>query len=129
MLYPLTLAGAAPLLQRLWVSPRAAALVHAAARPGDPPIIASGYEEASEMFLMGTGTRYLEGTRAARLAAQQGGLALIEDRERNAFLNGLAKPHAAATPLGALSGLNYSRGKPVHITLYRVAPPPPDRAR
>ncbi len=38
------------------------------------------------------------------------------------FLARLAEIEGSATALDDLSGFNYSRGKPVHITLYRVAP-------
>jgi len=30
---------------------------------------------------------------------------------------------ADATAIDAVDGFNYSRGRPVHITLYRVTPP------
>lgn len=140
ILYPLILAGVGPQLQPLWVSPRAAALVARYKKPGDPPLIASGYEEPSLVFLRGTNTRLGEvfadaeeiahkpkktsGTAAAELAGVRGGLALIEDRERNDFLKGLVHLGARAAKQGELSGLNYSRGKRAHITLYRVAPAP-----
>ncbi|MEJ0041095.1 MAG: hypothetical protein WDM81_02180 [Rhizomicrobium sp.] len=45
---------------------------------------------------------------------------MIEDRERPAFLAHLAELEADAVKVDALDGLNYSRGKRVHITLYRV---------
>jgi hypothetical protein len=44
----------------------------------------------------------------------------VEDSERLAFLAQLAELQTDASKVGELSGFNYSRGKPVHITLYRV---------
>ncbi len=118
--YPTLMWGVAPRLTRIWVSPRLAALVARDSRPGDPAPVAAGYDEPSLVFLLGTGTRLVTGARAADIAAGRGGLALIEDRQRPAFLAKLVDLGASAQPLDQLSGINYSRGKPVHITIYRV---------
>ncbi len=48
---------------------------------------------------------------------------MIEDGQRPAFLAHLAEAEASATAIDAMSGYNYSRGRRVHITLYRVTPP------
>lgn len=118
--YP-TIAGvAAPRLHDIWVSQRAAALVARDARPGDPPPVLAGYTEPSLVFLLGTETRLTDGLGAAESGAYQGGLALVEDSERPAFLAHLAELEADAVKVDELDGLNYSRGRRVHITLYRV---------
>ena len=119
--YPALTALAAPRLERIWISPRAAALVRKDTHPGDPPPVLAGYTEPSLVFLLGTETRLSDGTGAADAGAFQGGLALIEDSERPAFLAHLAELEADAVKVDELTGLNYSRGKPVHITLYRVS--------
>lgn len=119
--YPTLMVGAAPRLQQIWVSPRAAALVAKYGHPGDPPPSLAGYTEPSLFFLLGTETRLTDGEGAADAGAFQGGLALIEDSERPAFLAHLAEIEADAVPVDELSGLNYSRGRRVHITLYRVS--------
>lgn len=118
--YPALTAGAAPRLDELWVSPRAAALVARHALPGDPPAALAGYTEPSLVFLLGTETRLTDGNGAAEIGSALGGLALVEDSERSAFLAHLAELEADAVPVDQLSGLNYSRGRKVHITLYRV---------
>lgn len=112
-----------PRLDQLMVSPREAAMVAAHIRPGDPAPVLAGYTEPSAVFLIGTETHLANGFDAAEIAAQQGGLALIEDGQRPAFLARLAEDESDATAVDALSGFNYSRGRPVHITLYRVTPP------
>ena len=122
LLVPTLTAGAAPRLDALWVSPRAAALVAKDSRHGDPPPIIAGYAEPSLIFLLGTDTRVGTGATAAPTAVAQGGLALVEDRERDAFLGGLAARDTQAFPVDALSGYDYSHGRPVHITIYRVVP-------
>ena len=120
VLYPTITVGAAPRLDELWVSPRAAAMIARNAHPGDPPPVLAGYTEPSLVFLLGTDTRLTDGTGAAEVGAYQGGLALIADKERPAFLAHLAEIEADAVAVDQLSGFNYSRGRKVHLTLYRV---------
>jgi hypothetical protein len=114
--------GAVPHLGQLWVTETAAATVARHARAGDPPVISSGYEEASMTFRLGTRTHLVDGARAAAIASIQGGLAMIEDGERETFLEGLAADGGEARPVDRLSGFNYSRGRTVRITVYRVTP-------
>ncbi|HTW36014.1 MAG TPA: glycosyltransferase family 39 protein [Rhizomicrobium sp.] len=118
---PTLTAGIGPHLEALWVTPRAAALVAKDRRPGDPPPIIAGYVEPSLIFALGTDTRVGTGATAAQMAARQGGLSLIEDRERDAFLAGLATRDTEAFPVDTLQGYDYSHGRKVHITIYRVA--------
>lgn len=118
--YPTLSAGSAPRLTQLWVSQRAAKLEKKHSLPGDPPPALAGFTEPSLVFYLGKDTRLTNGPGAAEIGAGQGGLALIEDSERQAFLARLADLEADATKLDELSGYNYSRGKPVHITVYRV---------
>jgi 4-amino-4-deoxy-L-arabinose transferase-like glycosyltransferase len=124
LLVPSLTAGVGPRLDALWVSQHAAALVAKDHRAGDPPPIIAGYVEPSLIFLLGTDTRVATGAAAAQLAAGQGGLALIEDHDRDAFLTGLATRDTQAFPVDALTGYDYSHGRGVHITIYRVAAAP-----
>jgi 4-amino-4-deoxy-L-arabinose transferase-like glycosyltransferase len=110
----------APKLDQFQVSPRLQALVERHQKPGDPPPVLAGYTEPSAMFLIGTETRLGNGTNAADVSAAQGGLAAVEDGQRPRFLARLAELEADAQPIDGLYGYNYSRGRPVHITLYRV---------
>jgi 4-amino-4-deoxy-L-arabinose transferase-like glycosyltransferase len=127
--YPAVTFGMGPRLDSLWVSPRAAAAVAALSKPGDPPPALAGYEEPSLVFLLGTQTSQTDGYGAADAGAAQGGLALIEDSERPAFLAHLAELEADADKVGSLAGFDYSRGRRVSIGIYRVEPvrdmPPP----
>jgi 4-amino-4-deoxy-L-arabinose transferase-like glycosyltransferase len=128
-LFPALTAGVAPTLDQLWVSPRAAAAERSLAQPDDPPPALAGYVEPSLVFLLGTETRQTDGRGAADAGAAQGGLALVEDREGGAFKARLAELEADAAEVGAIDGFNYSRGRKVHIRIYRVQPvqevPPP----
>jgi 4-amino-4-deoxy-L-arabinose transferase-like glycosyltransferase len=130
--YPTLTLGVAPGLQTIWVSPRVAAIVAKDALPGDPPPALAGYEEPSLVYLLGTDTRLTNGAGAADATADQGGVAVVEDHERAGFLARLSSLGAEPYVVGTLDGLNYSRGKRVHITVYRVSPaqqetaPPPE---
>jgi 4-amino-4-deoxy-L-arabinose transferase-like glycosyltransferase len=121
--YPAMTLLAVPKIDQFWVSPREAAMIGKHLHPNDPPAILAGYTEPSAMFALGTETHLTNGYGAAEISAAQGGLAAVEDGQRPAFLAHLAELEADATPIDSLSGFNYSRGRPVHITLYRVTPP------
>ena len=104
----------------MWISERLKTIVAAATRPGDPSPAIAGYQEPSLVFALGADVVLANGAGAADAGARTGGLALIEDGERGAFLARLAELQADATPVGDLSGFNYSRGRKQHVTVYRV---------
>jgi hypothetical protein len=86
--------------------------------------VLAGYVEPSLVFLLGTSTRIESGRRAGEIAAQRGGLALVEDRAREKFLKALQEHRARSSVIDAVSGFNYSRGRNEHVTIYRVVPAP-----
>jgi 4-amino-4-deoxy-L-arabinose transferase-like glycosyltransferase len=120
VIYPVLAVGTAPRLTQLWISQRAAERIAKAELRADPPPALAGYTEPSMVFYLGKDVRLTNGSGAAEVGAGQGGLAVIEDSERSAFLARLIELEADATKLDEVSGYNYSRGKPVHITIYRV---------
>jgi 4-amino-4-deoxy-L-arabinose transferase-like glycosyltransferase len=124
LLFATLAAGTAPHLGQIWMSSRAANMIAKAHQPNDPPIVLAGYVEPSLVFLLGTNTLIDNGDTAAAAAAHQGGLALVDDHERRNFLNDLNSLNSDAKQVGELSGIDYSRGKPEHLTLYRVSPAP-----
>ncbi len=111
----------APRLDQLWVTERLRPLVALASEPGDPAPALAGYEEPSMLFDFGADVVLSDGAGAADAVAHQGGLALVEDSERGPFLARLAELQADAAAKGEVSGFNYSRGRKVHVTVYRVA--------
>jgi len=121
LLVPPLTALAGPHLEQIWVTQRLAAQAAQDARPGDPPPVLAGYEEPSMLFALGADIGLSDGAGAAAITARDGGLALIEAQEQGAFLARLAEKEADATPLQTVTGFNYSRGKPVAITIYRVS--------
>ena len=122
--YPILTLGVAPNLSPIWISPRAADLIAKDGKPGDPPVVLAGYVEPSLVFLLGTNTHLENGRNAADRSASNGGLVLVEDHERQNFLSGLARRNAASSVADSLSGYDYSRGRFIHLTLYRVTPAP-----
>ena len=114
-------AGVAPRLDELWVTQRLKHMVALTSEPGDPAPALAGYEEPSMLFAFGADTVLSDGAGAAEAVARHGGLALVEDTERGPFLARLAELQADATEKGEISGFNYSRGRAVHVTIYRVA--------
>ncbi len=118
---PALTAGVAPRLEQLWGTERLKPLAEAAAQPGDPPPALAGYQEPSMLFAFGKDVVLTDGAGAADAGAKSGGLALVEDSERGGFLARLAELQADARPVGEVSGFNYSRGRKVHVILYRVA--------
>ncbi|HJR57495.1 MAG TPA: glycosyltransferase family 39 protein [Rhizomicrobium sp.] len=120
VLFPAITAGAGPHLDRLWMTRRLAAQTIAHVQAGDPPPVLAGYDEPSMLFALGANLGLSDGKGAADIAARNGGLALIEDAERGPFLARLAEQQADATALETVHGFNYSRGRDVAVTIYRV---------
>jgi 4-amino-4-deoxy-L-arabinose transferase-like glycosyltransferase len=118
---PTLTARVGPRLDQLWISERLKVMVEAATHPGDAPPALAGYQEPSLVFALGKDVVLADGKGAAESSSKSGGLALVEDEAMGDFLARLAELQADATPVGNLSGFNYSRGRKVHVTLYRVA--------
>jgi 4-amino-4-deoxy-L-arabinose transferase-like glycosyltransferase len=114
-----------PRLDQLWLSPRLADTVARHAMPGDPPVVTAGYAEPSVTFLLGTHTALETGPGAALIVGKMGGLALVDAGESESFLKLVTEAGGTAEALDEISGLNYSRGRPTRITLYRVVPRTP----
>jgi 4-amino-4-deoxy-L-arabinose transferase-like glycosyltransferase len=124
LLYPLLSAGVAPELNRVWMSRSIAEHVAHDRKAYDPPPVLSGYVEPSLVFLLGTDTQLETGKVAGNTMAQQGGLAIVEDRDRQRFLESLRAGGGTERALDQDSGFDYSRGRYEHVTIFRVTPAP-----
>ena len=116
-------AGLVPSLQPLWVSNQVAAAVKRAGvdprngvTPG--PISVAGYGEPSIVFLMGTRTELGTGEVAAA-AVSDGRPVVVESHELKEFQEALKAQEARAAVAGEVKGVDYSKGKPVDLFLYR----------
>jgi len=111
----------APGIDALWVSRSAAALVNAQNRVARPVVVA-GYAEPSLVFLLGTATKLSGAAEAAAIVAKlPDTLVLVSNREDQAFRSALERKGISLDSLGAVSGLNYSNGRAVTLTLYEIA--------
>jgi 4-amino-4-deoxy-L-arabinose transferase-like glycosyltransferase len=110
-----------PGIDALWVSRGAAALVTAQERAGRPVVVA-GYAEPSIVFLLGTATKLSSAPEAAAIVAKlPNSLILVSNREDSVFRSALEKGGISVDSLGDVSGLNYSNGRAVTLTLYETA--------
>lgn len=112
--------GTVPRLQQLWLSPRLYEAAQHYTQPGDPPVTVSGYTEPSLIFLLGTKTHILRGRDTEPITI---GLALIEQKQQQKFLDRVRASGASAQALEDVNGIDYSRGRAAHVTLYRVTRP------
>ena len=118
LLYPAVLAGTLPNLDRLAVSSRLADKV-ADLAPGQG-FASSGFHEPSLVFLTNTGTALIRPEAAADMLAN-GEIALVGviQEHRTAFEARTADLGVMLERVGVVSGLNYSNGDEVAITLFR----------
>jgi len=109
-----------PNLQAVWLSPRVAAAVAAVRRCPDSVVASSSFGEPSLVFLLGKETRLVTASAAADylLGHQACGLALIGSKDAPAFLERMATGAVTPRRLTEISGINYSTGKKLDLTLY-----------
>ena len=116
-------AGLAQTLTPIWPSTAAAqALKRAGIDPRNGvtpgPVAVAGYAEPSLVYLLGTHTELGDGRTAAN-AISDGRPVIVEAHELRAFNAALIPLDARAAFAGEVKGLNYSKGKPVDLFLYR----------
>jgi len=112
-----------PALEPIWLSRNVTALIAREHLEGRP-VLAVGYSEPSLVFLLGTPTKLTTaGESAALLGKIPDALVLVSDRETAAFRASLEKAGLGVASVGEVSGINYSNGQRMTLTLYRSAPP------
>ena len=109
----------------MWVAERAAQAVAGEFKDGPPPVTAvAGFSEPSLVFLSGTGTILTSGGGAAQhLLNESHAAAIVEGREMPAFTQALGGRAADVREAAQLSGINYSKGKPVTLHVFVRKPP------
>ena len=113
-----------PLMRPLFPSPTLAEWVKAEGC-SDPVVVAAGYHEPSLVFLVGTHTRLLDGTRAADVLKGAGcRYALIESRHERAFGQRAEAIGLRYSLRGRLEGaFNTNGGRGISIGIYRSEAP------
>jgi hypothetical protein len=122
------LGGLAPRLEPLWLSSRTSRLLEQARlHPLDGvvagPVEVAGYGEPSLVFALGSGTG-LGGPEEAAAALAQGRLAVVAETELPAFQAVLAREDLQARAVGTVAGMNYSKGDPTRLTVFRPVESP-----
>jgi len=125
LLYGLLLQFVIPRLEAIWLSPRLVAQIEQYRRDrAVTPVVVTGFDEPSLVFLLGTDTKFTTGPAAARYLLEQreadrNPIAVIEQKDIPSF-EGVF--HQAAitppSPIGNVAGLNYSKGHWKDFTLY-----------
>jgi 4-amino-4-deoxy-L-arabinose transferase-like glycosyltransferase len=119
VIYGSAFGGLMGTLDQLWVSQRVASEIETLA-PVDG-VAAVGYHEPSLVFLTGTQTALTDAEGGARfLGEHKYGVVVVESDTIAAFTGDLQAAHldAEVKPLATVAGFNYSRGKPVSLTLF-----------
>lgn len=121
------LAAVARNLDPLWVSTRVSdrlkeTAVHPVAGRLPGPVAVTGYSQPSIVFLLGSQTELTDGAGAAAAVAE-GRPAAVEARDEAAFRTALAGLGASSQVVGEVTGLNYSNGDRVTLSLHRPDAP------
>ncbi len=113
--------------QPMWVAERAARAVTEAFADGPRPVAAAaGFSEPSLVFLLGTDTVLTSGGgAAAHVLAAPNRAAIVEGRENDAFKKALGERADAVQETTTVTGINYSKGKPVTLHVYVHKGPKP----
>jgi 4-amino-4-deoxy-L-arabinose transferase-like glycosyltransferase len=115
-------AALAPRLDPLWLSARTeTAMGRARLLPrqgvAEAPVAVAGYAEPSLVFALGTATE-VDGPALAAKAIAEHRPAVVEARQELGFRQALAIYGAKARPVSRISGLDYSNGDAMTLTIY-----------
>ena len=112
-----------PSLNGVWISRDIACIVARLPLPASSELVSVGYHEPSLVFLLGTGTRLADTPEDAVKALEQGAtLALIEASERRRVETMSRAAGITLVPVTTIRGFNYSKGKWLRLTLFKVIP-------
>ena len=113
-----------PKLHSIWLAPRLAALAETYRPCGDKTqVVSVSFSEPSLVFLLGGKVKLLGAQAAARLMHNDKActVALVAQRDREAFVTALGDDKADLLSRGMVTGLNYSNGHHLAISLYFLA--------
>jgi len=118
--YGLTFQGVFPTIDAIWPSRTLARIVDGLSGCKAKPVAITGYAEPSAVFYLGTDTGLGDPADAADLLKRNPGcgIAVTTDRDREAFLAAAAANGLVPQKFISFSAFNYTRGKPVAMTVY-----------
>jgi 4-amino-4-deoxy-L-arabinose transferase-like glycosyltransferase len=108
-----------PHVEGLWIAPNIERAIWAAGL-SKVRLGAAGFHEPSLVFLGGTDTDLLPGGQAGAdaLASGQDGAVIVSDRDEAAFATEARRLGITPHSFGAVTGLNYSRGRVLKLNIY-----------
>jgi 4-amino-4-deoxy-L-arabinose transferase-like glycosyltransferase len=111
---------AVPNFKRLWVSEEIAGVASELHGCAHMSVATAGFTEPSAIFHFGTATLLGDGKSAVHhLSTHPGcGLVVVADSERAAFQAELQAEGLQVQKFGEVQGFNYTKGKPITLTLY-----------
>ncbi len=118
--YGLTFQGVFPIVDVIWPSRTLARAVDGLSGCEAKPVEITGYAEPSAVFYLGTGTGLGDPADAAGLLKRNPdcAIAVTTAQDREAFLAAAAAIGARPRELLSFDAFNYTRGKPVTMTVY-----------
>ena len=120
--FPAVFGEVMPRLDRLWVSRSLAQVVDSIGSDG--PVALAGFHEPSAVVLLGTHTLLTDADGALNhLRTYPKSLVAVDNPELAAFTVSAQKNGVDVEELGRVEGFNYSRGKPVILSVYGLRKP------
>lgn len=118
--YGLTFHAAFPALDTIWPSRTLAREIEGLVGCERKVVEITGYAEPSVVFYLGTGTGLGDPADAADLLERNPdcGIAVTTDRDKDAFLAAMDSKGLNPREFVGFDGFNYTRGKPVTMTIY-----------
>ena len=113
--------GVMPSLKSMHLAPRIEAAIAELDGPVES-IAVAGYHEPSMVFTLGTDTLLFSAPEVALfLGEAPNGLAIVEGRAKQEFLDTAGRAGIELRPEGVVRGFNISRGRNVELELYRAS--------
>jgi 4-amino-4-deoxy-L-arabinose transferase-like glycosyltransferase len=115
-----------PRADALWPSRQvAAAFRNELANCAEPRLVSAGFHEPSLVMLAGTSTMLTDGKGAAEAIAKAPNctIAAVIESEKPAFVEALGAALPGLVMRKEINAVNYSKGKAINISLYRLGPP------
>ncbi|MGV4877493.1 ArnT family glycosyltransferase [Acetobacter indonesiensis] len=112
-----------PRLHSIWLAPRLADLVNTYRPCSQTEVASVSFSEPSLVFLLGGKVKLVGAQQAATMMLNNRAcaVALVDDYDKEQFLSALGDARNKVVSHGTVSGLNYSNGHHLNISLYGLS--------
>lgn len=112
-----------PRLHSIWLAPRLADLVKTHRPCSQTEVASVSFSEPSLVFLLGGKVKLVGAQQAATMMLNNRAcaVALVDDHDKEQFLSALGDARNKVVSHGTVSGLNYSNGHHLNISLYALS--------